>query len=274
MTTRESQLTNVESLNAVGVGPIQRCVGVLRLLSSAGGRGMALTSIAQRTALAPSTVHRLLAQMARERLVQQNEETRCYGLGPLAFEIGLAAAKQFDQRSRYRPVLEQLALDAGDTAYCILRSGSEAVCADMVEGPSPIRVVTLAIGSRRPLGLGAGGLAILAWLPEQEREAILQTVLPEIKSDWPQAEFALHKSIDEARSVGYAMIHNRVSPGISALGVPFKDASGRAIGALSVAAVDKRIGGSRLGVLAQLLNRAVRQVEREMRARPAQLQNS
>jgi DNA-binding IclR family transcriptional regulator len=254
-----------DSLLAPGVGPIPRCVAVLRLLSTAGGRGMPLTSISQRTGLAPSTVHRLLAQMGIERLVQQLEETRCYALGPLAFEIGLAAAQQFDQRSRYRPVLERLASEAGDTAYCILRSGSEAVCADMVEGPSPIRVVTLRIGSRRPLGLGAGGLAILAWLPDEEREAMLQAVLPEIERDWDFSAAALRRSIDEARRVGFAAIRNRVSSGVSALGMPFSDATGCAIGALSIAAVNTRMTASRVALLSAPLRRAVRDVERAWR---------
>lgn len=253
------------SLTAPGVGPIQRCAAVLRLLSTAGARGMALTAISQHTGLAPSTVHGLLALMCGERLVQQLEGTRCYALGPLTFEIGLAAAQQHDQRSRYRPVLERLALDAGDTAYCSLRSGMEAVCADMVEGPSPIRVVTLKIGSRRPLGLGAGGLAILAGLPAGEGESVLRTVLPQIERDWPQAEAALRKSIEEARRDGYAFIRNRVSTGISAIGMPFKDASGHTVGALSIAAVNSRMTAARLGVLASLMRRAVQDVERTRR---------
>jgi len=254
------------SLTAPGVGPVQRCAAVLRLLSTAGARGMALTAISQHTGLAPSTVHGLLALMCGERLVQQLEGTRCYALGPLAFEIGLAAAQQHDQRSRYRPVLERLALDAGDTAYCILRSGNEAVCADMVEGPSPIRVVPLAIGSRRPLGLGAGGLAILAGLPAAEGESVLRTVLPQIERDWPQADAALRKSIEEARREGHAFIRNRVFSGISAIGMSFSDASGRTVGALSVASVNSRLTAARLGVLANLIRRAVKDVERARRA--------
>ena len=90
--------------------------------------------------------------------------------------MGLAAARQFDIRGICRPVLQRLALRAGDTAYLIVRSSDEAVCIDLQEGPSPIRVVTLQVGSRRPLGVGAGGLAILAALPTAERQQVLRSV--------------------------------------------------------------------------------------------------
>ena len=133
-------------------------------------------------------------------------------------------------------------------------------------GPSPIRVVTLKIGSRRPLGLGAGGLAILAGLPSSEGASVLRTVLPQIERDWPQAEVALRTSIDEARRQGYAFIRNRISSGISAIGMPFGDAGGRTVGALSIASVNSRMTASRLGTLATLLRRAVQDVERTRRA--------
>jgi DNA-binding IclR family transcriptional regulator len=209
----------------------------------------------------------LLAQLIRERLVVQHSGgNRCYALGPLAFELGLAAAQQFDIRSRSRATLERLAIDAGDTVYLVMRSGWEAVCLDMVEGPSPIRVVTLRAGSRRPLGLGAGGLAILAALPDPEREDVLAEVMPHIESDWNFPAPALRRSIDDARRLGYALIRNRVTPGVTAIGMPFRDSMGRTAGAVSIAAVNSRMSGSRVAMLASLLRQAVGEVEAGFRS--------
>jgi len=63
-------------------------------------------------------------------------------------------------------LLRAFAEEVGDTVYLVVRSGMEAVCLERIEGPSPVRVLTLDSGSRRPLGLGAGGLAILPRYPK------------------------------------------------------------------------------------------------------------
>lgn len=66
-------------------GVIERSVQLLKLLATAGRRGLALTQLAKDTEMAHSTVHRLLQQLMQERLVVQRETGKRYALGPLAF---------------------------------------------------------------------------------------------------------------------------------------------------------------------------------------------
>lgn len=247
-------------------GPLQRGTALLRTLATASARGMALSELASRTGLPASTAHRLLAHLVQEGLATQIEATRGYALGPLAFELGLAAAQRFDMRGMFHATVERLAMEAGDTAHIHLRSGFEMVCLDLVEGPSPIRVVPLRVGSRRPLGLGAGGLAILAALDEAEREEVLGVVTPTITRDWKFSETLLRSSIAQTRTQGYALIRNRVTPGVTAIGVAYRDSVGRITGALSIASVNERMTGSRVTVMFRLLKHAVREVEASARS--------
>jgi len=243
------------------VGPLQRATAVLRALANGGRLGLSLTDLAKEVQLPHPTVHRILAQMARERFVIQDEDSRKYTLGPLAFELGLAAERQFDIRALCRPILERLAIEAEDTVYLVQRSGNEAVCIDRQEGPSPIRVLTLEVGSRRPLGLGAGGLAILAALPDADMEDVLEAIMPAIESRWRFPEGALRDSIQNARENGYAVIRNRITLGTTAVGRHVKDSFGRPIGALSVAAVNARMEPTRIRQVASLLEREAREIE-------------
>jgi DNA-binding IclR family transcriptional regulator len=246
-------------------GPLQRGTALLRLLATASARGLPLSQLSAKTSMPHSTVHRLLAHLIREGLVIQLESTRGYALGPLAFELGLAAAQRFDLRSAFRPTLEHLAAEAADTAYVHIRSGFEAVCLDMVEGPSAIRVVPLRIGSRRPLGLGAGGLAILAQLGATEREDVIAQVAPPIEREWKFPEAALRASIEESRRNGYALIRNRVVAGVTAIGLAYFDSMGRITGAQTVAAVNERMTPARVSVLQRLLLHATREAEQALR---------
>lgn len=240
---------------------------LLRLLAASGRRGSPLTELSRQTCLPHSTVHRLLKQLIDERLAIQLEETRRYALGPMCFELGVAAYP-YDLRTISRPLLEQLAVHADDSVFFSMRSADEAVCIDLQPGPSPIRVVTLEIGTRRPLGVGAGGLAILAALPGDERVDVLERVMPLLVKDWGISAVSLQESMLLVQNKGYALIRNRVHAGISAMGHPIYSALGHPIAALSIAALNERFTESRMSRLADLLRQAAKQFEQKMQGIP------
>lgn len=242
-------------------GPIARGAAILRLLATAGRRGIALTSLSEATGLANSTVHRLLTQLIRQRLALQLDGSRLYAIGPLAYELGLSAAQQFDVRQVCRPSMEQLALNSGATVYLVQRSGHEAVCIDLVQGPSAVRVVTLHIGSRRPLGLGAGGLAMLAALPIEEADGIFERVAGQIQDQWRFPRPELRRSLELARTQRYAIIRNRITPGVTAIGKSFNDSLGQVFGAVTIAGLNTRMTEGRLERLLESLGQATRTIE-------------
>lgn len=248
------------SRKAAEPGVIERSVQLLKLMATSGRRGLALTELAKATGLAHSTVHRLLQQLIQERLVVQRETGKRYSLGPLAFELGLAAASSFDLRDQCRNAMRQLAEEQGDTVYLTVRSGIESVCQAREEGPSPIRVNTLSIGSRRPLGLGAGGLAILSHLPAQEFEEVMAQVIPYVQEEAGLAESDLRRAVESTRRKGYAFIRNRVTLGVTALGVPLFDSLDRPIAAISIAAIDRRMQGDRQELLAAALRQKAQEL--------------
>lgn len=250
-----------------GTGLLRRAAVILRTLATVGSQGAPFINLAHAVGLPHATVHRLLRQLIDERLAMQIEGSRRYALGPLAYEIGLAAAQQFDMRSLFSPVLNELAVQARETIYLILRSGDEAVCIDIVEGPSPVRVVKLPIGSRRPLGLGAGGLAILAALPPDESARVLRNVAAVIEREWHLSEAFLRKSLSSTQRDGYAVIRNRITLGVTAVGRSFSDGLGRVLGAVSIAAMNDRMEPQALTGLQAPLARACTSLEALLRGR-------
>lgn len=242
------------------VGTLARAMHLLRLLATAGRRGLGLTELAQRTGLPHPSVHRLLQHLMAERMVSQTETTRRYRLGRMAFELGLAAASMYDLRDACREPLRDLAEHVGDTVYLTVRSGLEGVCEDRYEGPSPIRVVTLDIGSRRPLGQGAGGLAILSFLPDGERESTLEAVVELLANKGIAAGSNLHHDVAECRANGFAWIQDRVSLGVSAVGVPLFNSLDQPIAAISIAAVNSRMTSAMVPALAETLHVKAREI--------------
>jgi DNA-binding IclR family transcriptional regulator len=234
---------------------------LLRLLAAGERRGLAMSEVTAQAGLHHPTVHRLLHQRVSERLVHRDADTRRFSLVTLAFELGVAAAQQYDFRSRCRPAFERLAAEVGDTAYLVVRSGDEAVCIDREEGPSPIRVITFELGSRRTPGVGPGGLAILAALREPECSSLLEAFQPRLAAEWRLAPTTMQRSIKEAVRDGHALIRNRITPGTSAVGCAIRDRMGNPFAAVGVAAINTRLEGARILDVARQMNAAAREME-------------
>lgn len=247
-------------------GSIERALRLVRLLASAGSRGLALTDLARRAGLPVATGHRLLQRLVAERLVRRLATNRRYGLGPLAFELGLAASPQFDLRGLCSPVLAPLAERVDSTVYLTIRSGLEAVCTDRYEGRGAIRVLEIEVGSRRPLGLGAGGLALLAAFQPEECQALIEQI-----GDWPMADrprpVDLREAVATTRRNGYSLVHDRVTPGITAVGVAVCAAPGMPLAAISVAGIHERMTRSLIESHAERLRTAARAIEKTLQRR-------
>jgi DNA-binding IclR family transcriptional regulator len=246
-------------------GSLKRGVLLLKLLATAGSRGLPLTEIAARTGLPHPSAHRVLKQLTAERLAEHNPESRRYRLGPLAFELGLAGSTMFDIRDLCEAEMRDLSKSTGDTVYFVARSGFEAVCLHRLEGSFPIRTLTLEVGSRRPLGVGAGGLAILSLITEPERSEVIQRVGSFLAQFGGLTEEALVSACKKARSFGASVTQDTINFGVAAVGRAFRDTMGQPVAALSVAAMSQRMPAARIRKIAGELEIACRKVEQKLR---------
>lgn len=247
-------------------GSLRRGVRLLRLLATAGARGSSLTDLATGAALPHPSVHRVLKQLQAERLVEHNPDTHRYRLGPLSFELGLAGSTLFDIRDLCEPAMRRVSEATADTVYLVGRSGFDAVCLHRLEGSFPIRTLVLEVGSRRPLGVGAGGLAVLAAIGTEERDEIIERVAPQLAAFAGLHAARLQRACERTREAGYSTIAGTVNLGVSAIGMAFRNGMGHAIGALSVAAMAQRMGRDRLHDIAEHLHAACAEVEVRLRA--------
>jgi DNA-binding IclR family transcriptional regulator len=245
-------------------GTIERTMEMLRLLATAGRYGLALTQISEAAKLPNSTAHRLLHRLIAERMVVQLESNKRYVLGPLTFELGLAASKIYDLREPCRAILTRLAEEIEDMVYLTVRSGNESVCEGRYEGPSAIRVVTLEVGSRRPLGLGAGGLAMVAAMPKDEVEQTIAYLTSRYPDNRALQKDALRKAIADYNRHGYSYIKSQVTLGTSAVGVAILDTLNNPIAAVSVAAVDSRMSKARVDMLGKQLQVTVTHIRESL----------
>ena len=85
----------------------------------------------------------------------------------------------------------------------------------------PYPQASLRIGDRHPLGLGAGGLAILAALPKDEAETVLTINAPAIAERYTHMTLdTVRRMLHETREQGYSFIPGILAPGYWGIGVP------------------------------------------------------
>ena len=248
-----------------GTQTLDRAIGILRHLGSAGQAGLRLTDVQRLSGLPRPTAHRILSALARHGLVQQDGETRRYQLGREVAILGWSIQRQrYDLRTLFDAEMFELAQETGDTAFLIVRSGYDTVCVDRKMGPYPIKAFTVDIGTRRPLGVGAGGIALLACLDEHEAEEAYASVRGRLGSYPNVSERTIRNAVRATRENGYAFSDEYVLARVRGLAVAVRDPTGAAVAALSLAAIRERVGTDRIPLLVRALDKRRRAVERRL----------
>lgn len=264
-TDKRSTVSNRAAPSAPGTQTIQRASLLMRLLASRSRGGLRLADVVRDSGLEHPTVHRILKGLMAEGLVVQDSGSRRYLLGPLVHELGLAATPQFNLAEICRPSLQRIADKTGDTVFLTARSGNDSVCIDRREGSFPIKTFTLEVGARRPLGAGAGGMALLMPLPGQAVNEIVRANAARFGSYNNLTVPALLKALERSRELGYALndIHN--TAGATTLGLPIVNRYGDPFAAISIGAISSRMTDERQKELVSILRKEVRVIETAMR---------
>lgn len=231
------------------VRSVARAAEIMDVVAGRSAEGARLTDVVTATGLQKTTAHRILATLVEVGWLDQSE-SGTYHLGSKLVGLGTEALNRHGLVDIAGPRLVALARATEDTVFLSTRSGTEALCVDRVLGSFPIRTLTLQVGDRRPLGVGAGSMALLAWLPDDEIELLVSH--PPSLSRYPRQDAASTlQAARTARKRGYTVNDGGIVPGAVGVGVPVLADDGRPIAALSVAAVESRMDEDRIAAVAE-----------------------
>jgi DNA-binding IclR family transcriptional regulator len=252
-----------------GTQAIARAAALLREIASSGHASCTMAELAARVGLERPTAYRILQRLAVEGLVAQDPASRGYVLGPLLYELGLAAQPSLQLHSLATEATLKLAQDSGDTAYAIIRTGMDSLCIDRQEGDYPVKALMMTSGRRRPMGIGAGSLALLAAMPAAEARQVLQANAVRLRALGAEPSEELALEVERYRAQGFALRAPVEAPEILSLAVAVCNSYGTPMLALSISALKFRIE-QRQEQLLTLLRKARHQVEKQLlpRAQP------
>ena len=235
-----------------GLQAIDRAVAVLSVFTPE-RPVVGLSDIARLTGLSRSTVHRLLAALTAHGMVQHVAHSTSYSLGPRLLGLADTARHHLTRERQAEPVMTWLRDQCGETVGLhVLDETPARRTLSQVESTQPLRRTYTDLGTPLPAHHGAPGKVLLAFAPEEVREAALSRRLTSPDGTGVLRREDVRAELAEIRERGYAMSLEERVRGVVALAVPARDHTGEVAAALSVSIPAVRAGREELVALAPL----------------------
>jgi DNA-binding IclR family transcriptional regulator len=189
-----------------------------------------------------STALRLLATLDRHGLVERDQRTARYRLGPRLPQLASVVSGEMDLRSVARPVCEQVARASGETATLDVLVGDAIVPIEQAAASTSLVTVNW-LGRRTPIHCTASGKAILASLPGAERQRLLMRPLTRVTDHTVTELDELEAQLETARETGVARTHEELELGLDAVAAAVFGADGSVVAAIDISGPSLRLRG-------------------------------
>lgn len=260
--THQGQATNA-------ISSVQRAADVLKILAESVEPTQGVTEISQALGLSKATVHRTLASLKATGLVEVDELTRRYQLGPAALTLGLKYLARLDVRAMAAAAMRRLMAATHETATLSIRHGWTRLYVDQVTPPLEVKM-TVSLGEPFPLHAGASSKAFLAFISPEERERYLQNApLQKLTSATVTDVLSLRAELSAIRDRGYAVSAGERQSGASSIAAPIVGRDHEPLAVISVCGPLERMRDRVPEIAALLLEETEGISQRLGQARPS-----
>ncbi|RQG94833.1 IclR family transcriptional regulator [Natrarchaeobius chitinivorans] len=224
-------------------GPVETDKTVLRIIQALKDEdGATVAELADRLNMAKSTIHRHLTTLEQSMYVVKREGE--YELGYKFLDFGRYVQTRSEIYDLAEPRVQELATETGEAAWCVVEQHNYAVY--LCQGKTPQAVQTHArIGKWEYLHTIAAGKAILAHLPDEQIDDVIETVgLPARTPSTITDRDELEAELERIRNEGIAFNDGETVRDVRAVAVPILQ-NGYPVGALSVTGPKNRLIGDK-----------------------------
>jgi len=212
----------------------ETCLIVLKALAGLGGRA-SLTAISAAMQESTAKVHRYLASLIAQGLVEQDRSNAQYVLGSESIRLGLIAMRQSDPIRNAHGALVHLCDSLQVTSFVAVMGNLGPTIVRMEEPSLPV-TLNARVGTVLSSLWSATGRAFFAFRNE---DAHLHARLMRELAEAPAHRRALLDAADplgslrrDIRAAGYAAVRDTNLTGISAVAAPIRDYNGHVVAVL------------------------------------------
>jgi IclR family KDG regulon transcriptional repressor len=199
-----------------------------------------LAELSTHLALPKTTLHRFLVSLESHGILRRDPDSMKWRLGYRLVIWGHLAAESTNLQHIARPVLRDLVQATNETAILTVYHNQEVICMDKVETSHSVRL-TLEVGTRRPPHAGASSKVLLAFLPDEEIKAIIDSRgLPKLCKNTITDPAELCAELSRIRACGYAYSHEETDLGAWGVATPIVGRESDVVAAVGVAGPSSR----------------------------------
>jgi DNA-binding IclR family transcriptional regulator len=240
---------------------VERAINILFCVAES-DEPITLSEICRSLDLDKATALRLLFTLQQYGLVHRDPKTRQYGPGSNIQR--LRNPWQSDLLSLCRPRLDYLRRSTRETVSLVCARGLERVVVDVFTTPNELSV-TPVVGTAHPIYSGASGKVLMAFMPESERDHIIElTGLKPVSPNAVSDRMAYLEILQTVRRNGYAYSIGDVTVGASALAAPIFDANGAVVAVISLRGPEVRMPAERMKQMAPLVMQVAGEISAEL----------
>jgi len=197
-------------------------------------RGQALTDIASALNAPVSSTYRLIMALEDMGLIMRDPETKQIRMTNKLLLIGQRAITETNLVEHALDIMRELRDRVVDTVLIGVREGADVIVLDQAMGSRMFCFVSK-LGYRVGVYCSAPGKAILAHLPEKEREAVIGAIrFKRYNERTITSKDALRRELGSVIENGYAFDDSEQFEGVYCIGAPVFDRGGYPVSAIWV----------------------------------------
>jgi DNA-binding IclR family transcriptional regulator len=199
-----------------------------------------VTEISKILNMLPSKVSRMLGTIEKDGFLEKNPETKKYRLGIRFFELGVVYAFHLPLRRIIRPHIEQMAKELNLTVGWAILRNNRVIVVDRIQNMN-IDMLAQRIGLNLPIHTTAIGKLLLAYLPEEEQDKILESIDLVKLTDTTMVDKKLIKeNLKVIKERGYATDEGETHEDLNGIAAPIKNSTGDVVAAIHLMGENSR----------------------------------
>ena len=221
---------------------------------------MGVTELATKLDLAKSVIHGDLATLVEENILEKGKDTGRYFLGGEIYRLGQAVSKQMTLKRVAFPVMERLSKITMETITLGGWVNFTPTCIERINSIQPLKF-SVELGSWFPLHAGSVGKILLAFLPDEERERMIEKIeLTRYTENTITEISVLIKTLQEIRKNGYAVSIGERWVDVVSIGAPIRNYNGNVTAVLSIGGPKSRFKEEKMAGFIQLVSEGTREI--------------
>jgi IclR family KDG regulon transcriptional repressor len=210
------------------VPSVVKTLSILQFLKEPPHRRSTLSELSRALDINKSTAYAILKTLQAKGMVAYDEESNRYSLGLSLIELASAVSSQLSDVTLIKPPLRKLVYELGLTCSLSQRNAADTlIIVEKLESETEVRI-TFPIGRQLPLPSGAAGKCFMAYLPQEEADAVLGRVgLPVYTPQSITHAEVYMAQLRQVRQDGFAVSPGEYISDITGVGSPIFGADGQ-----------------------------------------------